>query len=404
MKNFKVNPIGLKGKQLHERQLQLMGMTPINENTSKSVVELTKIGPDGKTYGIVRENHEYYIKTSDKSSDLVVEDFNYIGGLQNKKQEAYPSYAKAIKQLNFKFKSLSEAYGRGGDINVFVDDNLLSEHHPYSAEQKLSATKGMGDGQEYIVDKAGTPLSNKAKEGKEADGFGDNVADKDVDDEFEKVNIKESGFAGFSSGMGNGFSGAGNLEGNSVLYGDDIEMTEYEMAIDSMRDESVYDSLGEYDETTMQGFVDPETFEKTEGMTSFGDDVELNEFEEAIDNMMTRDEDDYVDYTMGNQEDPNQLPNPPREINIPEEFPDLTGDGEVTKADILKGRGVELEEADDELYGNQDRLDVDSDGEIESSDLRSLRAMEESIKRLDAMITSLSEGTVKKKVLTIKKK
>jgi hypothetical protein len=193
--------------------------------------------------------------------------------------------------------------------------------------------------------------------------------------------LKENAFAaGFSSQGGNGFSGEGNLEGNEEMY----------------KEETVY----EYDEKAMQNFIDqygeergkqiyyatankqdrdPETFEKTEGMTSFGDDVELNEFEEAIDNMMARDEDDYVDYTMGNQEDPNQLPNPPREINIPEE-------------------------ADDELYGNQDRLDVDGDGEIESSDLRSLRAMEESIKRLDAMITSLSEGTVKKKVLTIKKK
>ena len=34
-----------------------------------------------------------------------------------------------------------------------------------------------------------------------------------------------------------------------------------------------------------------------------------------------------------------------------EEFPDLTGDGEVTQADILKGRGVELDEAANEDLG-----------------------------------------------------
>ena len=35
-------------------------------------------------------------------------------------------------------------------------------------------------------------------------------------------------------------------------------------------------------------------------------------------------------------------------------FPDLTGDGEVTRADILKGRGVELEERD--IKGKEERI------------------------------------------------
>ncbi len=37
-----------------------------------------------------------------KTSNILSEDFNYIGGLMNKTSEAYPSYAKAIKQLNLK--------------------------------------------------------------------------------------------------------------------------------------------------------------------------------------------------------------------------------------------------------------------------------------------------------------
>ncbi len=291
MKNKQIiSPVGLKGKEIHERQLSLMGIKPINENENKtnSAVELTKIGPDGNAYAIVRENHEYYIKRTNKTKGLVLEDFKYIGGLQNKKEESYPSYAKAIKQLNFKFKSLAEAFNRGGDINVFEDDNLLSE----------------------------------------------------------------CGVAGFSQMGGSGFSGHGNLEGNEEMY----------------REGSVY----EYDEPAMQNFIDqygeekgkqiyyatankqdrdPETFEKNEGMTSFGDDVELNEYEAAIEEMMARMEG--------------------------EEFPDLTGDGEVTRADILKGRGVFEED--------------------------SLDSMDESIKRIDAMINSLSEGTLKKKVLTKKK-
>lgn len=123
----KITPVGLKGKEINARMIELMGIKPINENHAKSVVELTKIGPDGNAYAIVRENHEYYIKTTNKKSNIITEDFNYIGGLQNKKSEAYPSYAKAIKQLNLKFNSLAESFDRGHNINVFENDNLISE-------------------------------------------------------------------------------------------------------------------------------------------------------------------------------------------------------------------------------------------------------------------------------------
>lgn len=185
----------LQGKEAINRMLELMGKAPINEGSKNSVVELTKVGPDGKVYGIVRENHEYYIKIANGNDNLVVESFDYIGGLSNKKNEAYPSYSKALKQLNLKFMSLNESIGKFGQVNVFLNDNLINEHHPYKADQKLSATKGMGDGEEYIVDEKGTELAYKAKEGKAEDGFGDNVAEKDVEKEFEKVKLSENEMA-----------------------------------------------------------------------------------------------------------------------------------------------------------------------------------------------------------------
>lgn len=176
MKNNKILPIGLKGRQINERMIELMGIQPINENKANSAVELTKVGPDGKSYAIVRENHEYFIKVTDKTSALVLEDFKYIGGLQNKKSEAYGSYAKAIKHLNLNFKSLAEAYGKGGDISVFENDNLLAE----------------------------------------------------------------AGIAGFSEQRGNGFTGEGNLEGNKPMYEEEeVEMTDIEEAIDAMIDENL---------------------------------------------------------------------------------------------------------------------------------------------------------------------
>lgn len=207
-KENKIYPVGLKGNQINERMKELMGIAPINESVKTFVIELTKMGPDGKAYAIVRENHEYYIKKTDKvltKEVFVAEDFKYIGGLMNKKSEAYPSYAKAIKQLNLKFRNLAEAHNYEGEINIFIDDNLLTE----------------------------------------------------------------AGIAGFSNYGGNGFSGEGNLTGNVSLtvteeskeneYSDveEDELTEEEKAIDAMTE----------DEKAPKGESEPSDAEKPEAIT-----------------------------------------------------------------------------------------------------------------------------------------
>ena len=50
------------------------------------------------------------------------------------------------------------------------------------------------------------------------------------------------------------------------------------------------------------------------------------------------------------------------------EFPDLTGDGKVTQADVLKGRGVELTEDDDDDDGD----DLDEDVDITEEQLEEI--------------------------------
>jgi hypothetical protein len=264
MKNNKILPVGLKGRQINERMIELMGIQPINENKANSSVELTKIGPDGKSYAIVRENHEYFIKVTDKTAALVLEDFKYIGGLQNKKSEAYSSYAKAIKHLNLNFKSLAEAYGKGGDISVFENDNLLAE----------------------------------------------------------------AGVAGFSSNMGNGFTGEGNLEGNKPMYEEEeeVEMTDIEEAIDAMIEENLV-----------------------------GDQDKL----------------------------------------------DADKDGDIEADDLADLRaGKKVEEG---LVGDQGELDADKDGDIEADDLADLRAGKKNVKEHKLSISraiesmdSIIEGLKKK--------
>ena len=125
MKN-NVNPKSLKGQDKLNRMLDLMGkMTTLNESKSFSELELIKKGPNGIVYGIVRENHDYFIKTSNRTNgEFYANDFNYIGGLQNKSTEKYTSYAEALKHLNIKFDMLNESYGIKSNVNIFESDGV----------------------------------------------------------------------------------------------------------------------------------------------------------------------------------------------------------------------------------------------------------------------------------------
>ncbi len=162
MKNIRPNT--LKGKEVLSRMKDLMG--PINENKENktSVIELTKIGPDGKSYAIVRENHEYYIKVSDKTSNLVSEDFKYIGGLQNKKDKAYPSYAQAIKHLNLDFISLAEAYGKANHVNAFMNDNLVNEDESCGKLRTATSDIIMSEEEEEEIDGEDFGLTEEEEE------------------------------------------------------------------------------------------------------------------------------------------------------------------------------------------------------------------------------------------------
>ena len=153
MKNF-VNPKKIKGQDKLDRIKDLMGkMSTLNESTSTSEVDNVKRGANGVIYGIVRENHSYFIKTTEKSSGTILaEDFNYIGGLQNKNSERYDSYAEALKQLNLKFDMLNESFGIKTNINLFESDAIevkeanasgvvVKEEEPKEVEEQKKVIK-----------------------------------------------------------------------------------------------------------------------------------------------------------------------------------------------------------------------------------------------------------------------
>lgn len=79
-----------------QRMRELMGnKKPINESKLISAVELIKKSPDGKFYGVVRENKKYFIKESSDGSN-----FDFIGGVANKGKHQFESYEQAVRRLN----------------------------------------------------------------------------------------------------------------------------------------------------------------------------------------------------------------------------------------------------------------------------------------------------------------
>ena len=86
--------------------------------TQYSDVEYKRVGADGKMYGIVREGTKFYIKVSDKTENVLKENFDYIGGFRNRKDHEYTSYANALKNFEMKMHSINEASSKKDSIII----------------------------------------------------------------------------------------------------------------------------------------------------------------------------------------------------------------------------------------------------------------------------------------------
>jgi hypothetical protein len=211
----------------------------------------------------------------------------------NKKSEAYPSYAKAIKHLNLKFRSLAEAYNYDGEVNLFENDNLISE----------------------------------------------------------------SGVAGFSQMEGLGFSNEGNLEGNETLSGVEPEVGDKVIFIKNLELKSgggvVYISAGkegEVDETGI-GFYG-------------GISVKLLNPENFLDDEMV-----YFNFNKSDYSGDYAV------IKI-EKNNGLNEEEEMTEAEKAIDAMLEEDDSmiDEKLVGNQDKLDMNKNGKLDSDDFSKLRS------------------------------
>lgn len=115
-----------------------------------SSVEFQKLGADKKMYGIVREGTKYYVKVAPNKANLIKEDFEYIGGFRNRKNNEYSSYANALKQFDLKMMSIKESVNNR-DI---IAESWNPEAYAQLTEESTKKLRGEINRQRQIMQNA----------------------------------------------------------------------------------------------------------------------------------------------------------------------------------------------------------------------------------------------------------
>lgn len=104
----------IKDNETLNRMKSLMnyGLQTESKNNPYSSIEYQKVAADGNVYAIIREGKKYYIKTASNKKNLLKEDFKYIGGFRNRKENEYSSFANAQKNFDLKMMAINEAAGK----------------------------------------------------------------------------------------------------------------------------------------------------------------------------------------------------------------------------------------------------------------------------------------------------
>jgi len=139
------------------RNLSNIKSTSVNESKNRSLGTLIDFerAANGVAYGIIKEQHKYYIKKGGLNENQTVADFAYIGGVQNITDYQYGKLAEARKIRNFLLKTVNEG------IETKVNPN----------GSKTMPTKGM-----LIEDKASQEIDMAASKVDDLDAATDAAA------------------------------------------------------------------------------------------------------------------------------------------------------------------------------------------------------------------------------------
>lgn len=119
---------------------------------------------DGVAYGIIKEQHNYYIKKGGLNEELTVADFAYIGGQQNITEFQYPKLSEAEKQRNMLLKTINEGISTkvSPTGSKTIDKKTILTEDKAGQEIEM-ATKKVGE-LDAATDAAEVPVAEPAME------------------------------------------------------------------------------------------------------------------------------------------------------------------------------------------------------------------------------------------------
>jgi hypothetical protein len=137
----------LQGQEKHNRLIELMGIKKTVNESKKSVNNEDYIihAADGKSYGIFRENKNFFVKYANKHTENS-NDFEYIGGLVRKTKELHESYSDAFRRLNVMISDINQKYGVKNPKSLFEADKqyMLQPEAPTSEAPTSAPTTDAG--------------------------------------------------------------------------------------------------------------------------------------------------------------------------------------------------------------------------------------------------------------------
>lgn len=140
----------------YERLRELAEVSKPSIKESRNLGELIdyKRAADGIAYGIIREQHHYYIKKAGTKENPNVSDFAYIGGLENIKEYQYGKLSEADKQRSMILHTINEAVTSKPSLTGSRKKKRLNEDK--AGEEIEKASEKVGD-LDAATDVAATP-------------------------------------------------------------------------------------------------------------------------------------------------------------------------------------------------------------------------------------------------------
>lgn len=220
------------------RMKALMTYGSVNEDAkhiSSYNIEYKAKAADGKYYGIIRENSKYFVKVATPGKEMVAEAYQYIGGIMNKSNYEYSSYANALKQFELKLGSINEAYDDDRKVNVEALDPYKKEDLVIEGTEKmkneLARQRQIMRNASVIMNEATEIGSTPFKSQPEAEH--DNSGDKDYPFTDEGKPEEDRGAIPFADGK---------PEQHSTTFGPDSkDVEDYDMT--KAKDAKVSDSV-----------------------------------------------------------------------------------------------------------------------------------------------------------------